>query len=73
MVANLERFLDSCYILAYLEDAGEGVAPLVEVLLVLGGRVLSGVIVIVLVHSAPFIDPEKLIGDMVIYCNDGGE
>ena len=61
------------YLGSYLEDAGEGVAPLVEVLLVLGGRVLSGVIVIVLVHSAPFIDPEKLIGDMVIYCNDGGE
>ena len=72
MVANLERFLDSCYVLAsYLEDAGEGVAPLVEVLLVLGGaRVLSGVIVVVLVHSAPFIDPEKLIEDMVICCNE---
>ena len=72
MVANLERFLDSCYVLAsYLEDAGEGVAPLVEVLLVVGGaRVLSGVIVVVLVHSAPFIDPEKLIEDMVICCNE---
>ena len=72
MVANLERFLDSCYVLAsYLEDAGEGVAPLVEVLLVVGARVLSGVIVVVLVHSAPFIDPEKLIeDDMVICCNE---
>ena len=71
MVANLERFLDSCYVLAsYLEDAGEGVAPLVEVLLVVGARVLSGVIVVVLVHSAPFIDPEKLIEDMVICCNE---
>ena len=71
MVANLERFLDSCYVLAsYLEDAGEGVAPLVEVLLVVSAGVLSGVIVVVLVHSAPFIDPEKLIGDMVICCNE---
>ena len=71
MVANLERFLDSCYVLAsYLEDAGEGVAPLVEVLLVVGARVLPGVIVVVLVHSAPFIDPEKLIEDMVICCNE---
>ena len=59
---------------SYLEDAGEGVGPLVEVLLVVGGgRIFSGVIVVVLVHSAPFIDPEKLIGDMVIDCNDEGE
>ena len=58
------------YLGSYLEDAGEGVAPLVEVLLVVGARVLSGVIVVVLVHSAPFIDPEKLIEDMVICCNE---
>ena len=72
MVANLERFLDSCYVLAsYLEDAGEGVAPLVEVFLVVGGGgIFSGVIVVVLVHSAPFIDPGKLIEDMVICCNE---
>ena len=58
------------YLGSYLEDAGEGVAPLVEILLVVGARVFSGVIVVVLVHSAPFIDPEKLIGDMVICCNE---
>merc|ERR1719499_2495963 len=46
------------YLGSYLEDAGEGVAPLVEVLLVVGGGgIFSGVIVVVLVHSAPFIDP----------------
>ena len=60
------------YLGSYLEDAGEGVAPLVEVFLVVGGggSIFSGVIVVVLVHSAPFIDPEKLIEDMVICCNE---
>lgn len=41
-----------------LEDAGEG-APLVEVLLTVGGRLLHGVVVVVVVvvHPAAFIDP----------------
>ena len=41
------------YLGSYLEDAGEGVAPLVEVLLVVSGGIFSTVIVIVLVQFRP--------------------